>query len=74
MFWIILTVLTTASVTAVSNPINIEVFAQGNDRAEMMEYSGNMTSTTNATLTDDCEENMTLDECDTGSISRQKKK
>jgi hypothetical protein len=74
MFWIILTVLTTASVTAISNPINIEVLAQGNDTAEMMEYSGNMTSTTNATSNDDCEENMTLDECDTGSISRMKKR
>jgi hypothetical protein len=74
IFWIAVTVLTTLSFTAIMNPNNIEVFAQGNNTTGMMEYDGNMTSTMNATLTDDCEENMTSDECDAGSISRQYRK
>jgi hypothetical protein len=67
IFWIAVTVLTTLSFTAIMNPNNIEVFAQGNTTGEMMEYSGNMTSAMNATSTDS-EENATAD--DTGSISR----
>ena len=72
IFWIAVTVVTTISFTAIVNPNNSEVFAQGNNTMGMMEYDGNMTSTMNATSTDDCEENMTSDECDSGSISRKR--
>jgi hypothetical protein len=71
IFWIAVTVVTTLSVTAIMTPSSTEVFAQGNDTMSMMDHSGNMTSSMNSTLTDECEENMTLDECDTGSISRK---
>jgi hypothetical protein len=70
IFWIAVTVVTTLSFTAIIDPNNSEVFAQGNTTMEMMDQ-GNMTSAMNVTLTDDCEENMTSDECDTGSISRR---
>ena len=73
IFWIAVTVVTTLSFTAIINPNNSEVFAQGNTTGEMMEYSRNMTSTTNATSADDCEENMTSDDCGSGSISRRLK-
>ena len=73
IFWIIVTVLTTASLGVVTNPNITEVFAQGNNTGEMMTYGGNMTSTTNATSTDDCDENATTDDCDSGSISRSNK-
>ena len=66
MFWIIVTVLTTASFGVMANPVNTEVFAQGNTTTEMIDYSGDMTSTTNATSTDSEEENATSD--DTVSI------
>jgi len=59
IFWIVVTVLTTASLGVIANPISTEVHAQGNTTGGMMDYSGsgNMTST-----------NATSD--DTGSISR----
>jgi hypothetical protein len=63
--------VTTLSFTAIIDPNNSEVFAQSNDTMGMMMNSSNMTTTTNATLADDCEENMTAEECDTGSISRR---
>jgi len=71
VFWIAVTVLTTLSFTAIIDPSNSEVFAQGNNTTEeMVEYS-NMTLTDNATLMNECEENATAEECDTGSISRR---
>ncbi len=33
-----------------------------------MEFSGSMTSTMNATSTDECEENAMADKCDVGNI------
>lgn len=71
VFWIVVTVITTLSFTAIVNSNYTEVLAQGNNTTGMMAYDDNMTSTMNATLTDDCEENMTAEECDTGSISRK---
>jgi hypothetical protein len=72
IFWIAVTVLTTLSFTAIIDPNNMGVSAQVNSTTSgMMEYSGNMTDSMNATLTDDCEENMTAEECDTGNISRR---
>ena len=72
IFWIVVTVLTTVSLGVIANPISTEVFAQGNTTSGMMtEYSGNMTSTSNTTSTDDCDENATsTDDCGSGSISR----
>ena len=73
IFWIVVTVLTTASFTAIANPNITEVFAQGNTTGGMMtEYSENMTSTTNATSTDDCDGNATSVDCASGGISRNR--
>jgi hypothetical protein len=70
IFWIAVTLVTIVSLTVVITPHYTQVFAQGNNSAGIVEDSGNITITTNATLADECEENMTSDECDTGSISR----
>ncbi len=70
IFWIVVTLVTIVSLTAVISPHYTQVFAQGNNTAGIVEDRGNITITTNATLADECEENMTSDECDTGNISR----
>ena len=44
IFWIAVTLVTTLSFTAIIDPNNMEVSAQGNNRTSGIEYNDNMTT------------------------------